>query len=616
MSSVFISNVDDYLAPSQACVNPLFSDSVNHNKSETAAATTDTTSDTTSDTTTDTTTDTTSGVVTMTLPRRKLGQRGKRPLIPIPIKTEPAKVSLADCLACSGCITTAETVLVEQHSLATLYTLLLANNTNNTNNHSTDGTQQPQQQKQQQICMTLSPASLADLFRHCQIDTQHILRTKRQLVTFLSNTCQATMVMDGQVPLQWSLQEASREFVHTYHTNHAPQTKSDKPTPSIHAPIEPNHPWPLLSATCPALVCLVETSHAKAVPHLASTKSPMTMAGAFFKHIYHADTSRPPICHIAIMPCHDKKLEASRKDFTSIDNHNHNDISIPDVDLVLTTQELVQLLHETCGSTNISDVRLYLEQLDEAPMIDSVLFLENTRNVTFASSATTSTSAVLIVLPSDNNEQGYHPNTNDFYPYSSGGYADFIFQYACQELFGHTIPSGHVPWTPVEQTQRQSARVANHRPRNHYQVSLFRHATDDFYSCIPSTETFQPVLSFAIAYGRQAMQRILLQQQHVKSYDYVELMACPSGCLNGGGQLRLSDREAPSETRLRVIASQAMMTMEPSRSMAKPISVDSDSITPFGMDQHHRMHTQYHVVPKLQFNMGVTAGVAVQDTHW
>jgi iron only hydrogenase large subunit-like protein len=584
MSSVFISNVDDYLAPSQACVNPLFSDSVNQHKEKANIVDNYSVATVTA---------------TATVPRRKLGQRGKRSLIPIVSKPEIAKVSIADCLACSGCVTTAETVLVEQHSLATLHTLLLSNN------QSTNGTQQLQQQ---QIYMTLSPASLADLFRHCQIDTKYILRTKRQLVTFLSHTCQAKLVMDGQVPLLWSLVEASREFIHAYRTNHAPQTMSDKPISSI--PIsEPNHHGPLLSATCPALVCLVETSHTKAVTQLASTKSPMSMAGAFYKHT-DISSSRLPICHIAIMPCHDKKLEASRKDFISNDNNssnNSNSTPIPDVDLVLTTRELVQLLHEACGSSNISDVRLYLEQLEEAPMIDSVQLLESTLT------NFDSTLAALVVL-STNDKQEYHPSSNDFYPYSSGGYADFIFQRACQELFDYTLPSGHVPWTPVERTQRQSARVANNRLHNQYHVSLFRHA-DDTYSCVPSTEASQPVLSFATAYGRQAMQRILQpQKDETLTLDYVEIMACPSGCLNGGGQVRLSDREAPSETRLRVIASQAMM--EPSRSTTGPRVVDNDNVTPFGIDKDNRMHTQYHVVPKLQFTIGVTAGIAVQDTHW
>ena len=30
-------------------------------------------------------------------------------------------------------------------------------------------------------------------------------------------------------------------------------------------------------------------------------------------------------------------------------------------------------------------------------------------------------------------------------------------------------------------------------------------------------------------------------------YDYVEVMACPSGCLNGGGQLKAGDRQSQQQ---------------------------------------------------------------------
>ena len=42
-----------------------------------------------------------------------------------------------------------------------------------------------------------------------------------------------------------------------------------------------------------------------------------------------------------------------------------------------------------------------------------------------------------------------------------------------------------------------------------------------------------PVLRFAIAYGMQTIQRAL---QSLENFDYLEAMACPAGCLNGGGQ--------------------------------------------------------------------------------
>lgn len=46
------------------------------------------------------------------------------------------------------------------------------------------------------------------------------------------------------------------------------------------------------------------------------------------------------------------------------------------------------------------------------------------------------------------------------------------------------------------------------------------------------------VLRFALAYGFRNIQTLLRRvRQGASPYDYVEVMACPSGCLNGGGQL-------------------------------------------------------------------------------
>ena len=51
-------------------------------------------------------------------------------------------------------------------------------------------------------------------------------------------------------------------------------------------------------------------------------------------------------------------------------------------------------------------------------------------------------------------------------------------------------------------------------------------------------------LRFASVYGFRNIQALVQKmKRHQCSYDYIEVMACPSGCLNGGGQpkQRLSD---------------------------------------------------------------------------
>ena len=46
-------------------------------------------------------------------------------------------------------------------------------------------------------------------------------------------------------------------------------------------------------------------------------------------------------------------------------------------------------------------------------------------------------------------------------------------------------------------------------------------------------------LRFASAYGFRNIQTLLRKiKQGVCQYDYVEIMACPAGCTNGGGQIK------------------------------------------------------------------------------
>ena len=49
----------------------------------------------------------------------------------------------------------------------------------------------------------------------------------------------------------------------------------------------------------------------------------------------------------------------------------------------------------------------------------------------------------------------------------------------------------------------------------------------------------QVVLRFALAYGFRNIQKVMRDMKRGRAnYDFVEVMACPSGCLNGGGQAK------------------------------------------------------------------------------
>jgi hypothetical protein len=150
-----------------------------------------------------------------------------------------------------------------------------------------------------------------------------------------------------------------------------------------------------------------------------------------------------------------------------------------------------------------------------------------------------------------------------------------------------------------------------------------------------------------MANGLQNVQRMLQQgagksQQATSTsslpvFHYVEAMACPMGCVNGGGQLRVAARETPSETRQRVaqtqqifskindqvqdgLAASANETNNSNLILSNDPHSTVNDLCPttgrFGTDARLQLHTRYHVVPPLQHTQGATAGVAVSDLRW
>lgn len=97
---------------------------------------------------------------------------------------------------------------------------------------------------------------------------------------------------------------------------------------------------PLFTSCCPAWVKFVETKHPEWLPYVSTCKSPMEMFGAVIKEYYKpADEENDmQTVSVAVMPCVAKKYEATREEF------KRNEV--PDVDYVITTKELIQMIKE------------------------------------------------------------------------------------------------------------------------------------------------------------------------------------------------------------------------------------------------------------------------------
>lgn len=101
-----------------------------------------------------------------------------------------------------------------------------------------------------------------------------------------------------------------------------------------------NKAIPQFTSCCPAWVKFVEQYYPDYLENLSSCRSPQQMFGSVVKRYYSKDigAEREQIFIISIMPCTAKKFEAGRDEFKTDNN--------PDVDLVLTTQELISMIKE------------------------------------------------------------------------------------------------------------------------------------------------------------------------------------------------------------------------------------------------------------------------------
>ena len=414
------------------------------------------------------------------------------------LRVDPAKktatVSLNDCLACSGCVTSAETVLIQQQSLAQLQQLLATLRepqsvaTSSANTPPSTLTPPPSV-----IVLSLSPQSRASLAHHFSLSP---LDVSRKLTTFLRSVGVAE-VFDAASTLDFSLLEAQREFVQHYQA-----TRTASNNPSSHSPTSncpPSAlPLPLLTSECPGWVCYAEkTQGAYLLPHMSKIKSPQQVMGVLIKGWWASTHRLSPsqVFHVSVQPCPDKKLEAARPEFAAVTaSADHSEGSgeeltdqrgVRDVDLVLSTTELLQLIDETLGPSSTSFAALASSPLSTA----------------FNSPLRTSDSA------------------------SSGGYADHVFRHAAVELFGVEFPPGPLPW------------VQSQRSTDSKELSLWVGG--------------RRVLHFALLYGFRHLQGLVKAMKGGKAeWDYVEVMACPGSCVNGGGQIKAASKELRQQKEL------------------------------------------------------------------
>ena len=220
------------------------------------------------------------------------------------------------------------------------------------------------------------------------------------------------------------------------------------------ARLEKNEKLPLITSCCPGWVQFCEKKFPEFLPNVSTCKSPMEMMAAILKD--QNKDSEKKMFHVAIMPCTAKKFEAAREEF-------RNECG-PDVDAVITTQELILMIKEAGIMFNML----------QPEAVDMPLAITTGAGVIFG---------------------------------VTGGVTEAVLRRVSENKSRGALLS-----------------VANAGQRG----------TDGIKELtVTAGET---ELKIAVVSGLGNADAILERVKAGERFDFIEIMACPGGCVNGGGQ--------------------------------------------------------------------------------
>jgi len=607
MASVFLGDLDDFITPAEACINPMFVAKEDSNKSQQ-----DSFKKMAKVQIGDISADTETSIFAPSELQSSSNKKSKTSrVVKAGASNKKATISLNDCLACSGCVTSAETVLITTQSAAKFKRELQKCIASGGSCH-----------------VSIAPQTLASLA------TEHdeSLSTTFGKLEYFFRTMGVNSVSETGGAMDVALEESCREFVQRYRQQEAisktegstkdkkkgrgktpwewkmpPYSKAisstrveyqyypaegvilkdegtdirleevdivekdpTKDSSGSNGPLtnslvedEPNSylKLPMLTSECPGWVCYAEKTHPAALPFISTTKSPQQITGFLIKNKdlcpsvknkeMKEDSNSPRVAtlHVTIMPCFDKKLEASRMDFFHAPQRE-GDAGWQEVDIVLTTAEVKEMITEEG-----KEWAKLSHQPSELPLN------HHARAVGF---------------PKQTDEYQGTVTGRD----GSGPYLETVFRFAAKELFGITIDE------PLQFVQGKNKDI--------HEVTLERDG--------------QILLKFAQAYGFRNIQTVVQKLKRGRCpYHFVEIMACPGGCLNGGGQIKPKE---PGPAQVEALSEEVKSTYNKFRQHRKKEDnpLWNDVFEPrgvlkgdgsFSATSRHMFHTRYHAVPKM-----------------
>ncbi len=308
---------------------------------------------------------------------------------------------------------------------------------------------------------------------------------------------------------------------------------------------QPDKPvLPMLTSCSPGWVKYIEFFYPELLPHLSTAKSPQQMFGAIIKTYYAREKGIDPkdIVSVSLMPCTAKKFESAR--------YEMNASGFRDVDYVLTTRELSRMMHES---------GLNLPKLPKSGF-DEPFGVTSGSGVIFGATGGVMEAALRTMI-----ELVTGKKIEDFY-----AHADIIPVRGFEGIRLAEIPIQDVGPVP----------------------DLLKHLFQDF-------EWLKGVtLRVAVAHGGINLHKVM---EDIKSggvfstCHFIEMMACPGGCLGGGGQ-PVPASEAIRKQRAKALYSEdAKYVVRKSHENPQVLQIYREFLQdgPCGHKAHALLHTTY-----------------------
>ena len=429
----------------------------------------------------------------------------------------PAQISLTDCLACSGCVTSAEAVLVSLQSHSELLSVLESapalritrrrrrpeEVSEKEGYHEKDdvfGVEGLENPDSKIFVASVSPQTRANLAAALGpgVSEQAAGQMLEQLLMGADGVRAGgewnnafTWVVDTNTARDACLVLGAEEVLDGSQGGAAVSK-------------------PILTSSCPGWVCYAEKTHPHVLPHMSRVKSPQALMGTLLKTALSRKLGIAPdrIWHLAVMPCFDKKLEASREELTDAvwAGDGQPGRGVRDVDCVITSKEIL-MLAESRGLDLFDLPREPIPSSERTPFPDATL--------------------QRFLFPPRRKRQ------SDPAVGTSGGNLYFTLQYVTARNPGskiETVRGRNID--VVEYTVKSATGEPIFRAGRYYG---FRNIQNLVRRLKPARPSRMPGAKAVGATRRPTGKPTGLE------HAYVEVMACPGGCTNGGGQIKVDD---------------------------------------------------------------------------